>query len=93
MKIAKISRRNSRAIIFLVVIFIDGGCFFALPLTAADMAGGDIEANKLSLTTNIVGRRHFPKLQYSHLAYTVLAVRASCCPLKCRVKYVTMLRS
>jgi predicted MPP superfamily phosphohydrolase len=34
--------------------------------------GGGIGANKLSLSTNIVGSTHFPKLQYSHLAYTGL---------------------
>lgn len=43
-------------------------------LMAVDMKGGEIGVNKLSFTTNIVGSRHFPKLQYSHLTYTVLGI-------------------
>jgi len=41
--------------------------------TVAEKKGGEFGVKMLSLITNIAARRHFPKLQWSHLAYTMLA--------------------
>jgi hypothetical protein len=49
------------------------------PITVWCWRRGGFEAEKLSNRTKVVGRIHFPKLQNSHEAKTVLAAKTFGC--------------